>query len=68
MTETEDQDSLKALGEIYELYARTCGVTVSHEEAIRFIKLHLQEEEERKTYKNRWQRRIKELIANREKV
>lgn len=68
MTETDNEDCIKALADIYMLYARTCDEEVSDEEAIQFIKNHLRQEAEHKAYKNRWQLRIKELIVNRGKV
>lgn len=62
MTETEDQDSYKAAAEVFRLWMLGYGEEVSNEEAEQRIKNHLRQEAERKAYKNRWQRRIKELI------
>lgn len=65
MTETEDQASLKAAAEIFRLWMLGYGEEISNEEAEQRITNHLRQEAERKTYKNRWQLRIKELIVNR---
>lgn len=64
MSEAETKASIEALAEMYELYELQYGITVPHEAAVYFIERHLKEEAERKSYKNRWQLRIKDLIVN----
>ena len=63
LTANEQAKCIEALAEMYELYELQEGITVPHEAAVKFIERHLKQEVERKTYKNRWQLRIKELIV-----